>query len=387
MRFIAKRVADIQSFVVMDILAQAKQMEAAGKDIIHFEIGEPDFPTPQRVIDAGIEILRTGNVKYTPAAGLIALRNAISNHYRERYGIDVSANRIFITPGGSGALLLALATIINPGDKILMADPSYPCNRNFVRFLEGQSVLIPVDSASNFQLTEDLVRINWQRATRGVMIASPSNPTGTIIDSDTQKKLVEEVREKSGILIADEIYHGLEYGQRSTSVLALTDQAFVVNSFSKYFGMTGWRLGWLVAPPELIKPIEKLAQNLYISAPSHSQYAAIAAFHEENIAELERRRLKFKERRDYLFTALSNLGFNLKAKPDGAFYLYCDCSDFSNDSFSFARSLLQSQGVAVTPGKDFGEYCANRYLRFAYTTSMEKIAQAVSRIELFLNAW
>ena len=381
----AKRTQDISPFYVMELLRRAKQLEAQGKDVIHMEIGEPDFATPQTIIDAGIKQLKTGAVKYTPAAGLPELREKIAEFYQTRYSVTVDGKRIFITPGASGAFLLALGASLNPAEELLMADPCYPCNSNFVELFDGKARTIPVDAASRYQLTAEHIQQHWTKATKGALIASPSNPTGTIIAPNQLKQAIYTVNELGGCFYSDEIYHGLVYSENATTALAFSDKVFVINSFSKYFGMTGWRVGWLIVPEEFVDATEKLAQNIFIATATHSQYAALAAFDEYSLAELERRRAEFEKRRDFLYNALLRLGFKIPIKPDGAFYIYADCSKFTDDSFRFAQDLLETEGVAVTPGKDFGINEANHYIRFAYTTSIDRMATAMQRLEKFIN--
>ena len=293
---LARRTLGISSFQVMELLRRAKELEQQGRNVIHMEIGESDFTTPQHVVDAGMRQIRTGEIKYTPAAGLPELRESIAGFYRQRYGIGVDPARIFVTPGATGAFLLALGASINPGEEVLMSDPCYPCNSNFVHLFDGHTRTIPVDAASRYQLTAGLIRQHWTPATKGALIASPSNPTGTLIEPQELKSAVQAVDDLGGCFYSDEIYHGLEYGEKSTTALEFSDEVFVINSFSKYFNMTGWRIGWLVAPDEFLGAIEKLAQNIFISTPAHSQYAALAAFEEPTLIELERRRKEFAKR-------------------------------------------------------------------------------------------
>jgi aspartate/methionine/tyrosine aminotransferase len=381
----SKRSQEIQPFHVMALLARAHELEAQGKDIVHMEIGEPDFPTPQPIIDAGLKAIETGNIHYTPAVGLPELRQAISNFYKATYGVDVSADRIVVTPGASGALLLVLGALLDPGQEILMADPGYPCNRNFVRFLEGQSKSIPVTADTDYQLTPELVKQNWTEQTKAVLLASPSNPTGTLVSKESLKAISTFVDEKGGYAIVDEIYHGLVYDQQAQTVLGISNNVFVINSFSKYFGMTGWRIGWLVAPESFIPELDKLAQNLFLAAPTTAQHAALAAFTSETQTILEARRDEFKQRRDFLLPALRELGFDIPVTPQGAFYLYANCKKFTDDSFAFSRQLLEEAGVAVTPGLDFGSNKPEQHLRFAYTTSLGRLEEGVKRIKQFIN--
>ena len=355
---VAARMRRIQPFHVMALLARARDLEAAGRSIIHMEIGEPDFVTPQPVIDAGSRALAEGRTHYTPAVGLAALRERIAGFYRERHGLDVAAARIVVTPGASAALQLVMAVLVNPGDRVLMADPGYPCNRNFVHLLGGEPVGIPV--------------------------ASPSNPPGTLLDGAALQALYAVCSARGGALVVDEIYHGLVYGAAAATALAVSEQLFVINSFSKYFGMTGWRLGWLVAPLELVPEIDKLAQNLFLAAPTLAQHAALRAFDPDNLEILEARREAFRQRRDFLLPALRELGFAIPVTPAGAFYLYADCSRFTDDSYTFSQRLLEEAGVAVTPGIDFGSYLPERHVRFAYTTSLENLQEGVRRLRAFL---
>ena len=384
---IAKRMKGIDPFHVMRLLSRAKELEHEGRQIIHMEIGEPDFPAPQAVIEACTRVVSSGSVKYTATAGLPRLRQAIADYYNTRYGVTLSAQRILVTPGASGALLLAFGTLINSKDQVIMADPGYPCNRNFVRMYGGAVISVPVDGSTNYQLTAELVERNWGPYTRGVLIASPSNPTGTLITPHNLRAIADFTRERNGFVVSDEIYHGLEYDAKTTSLAEFSDQAFVVNSFSKYFGMTGWRVGWLVVPGSFIGAAERLAQNIFISAPSHSQHAALASFGESNIIELENRCGEFKSRRDFLYSELASLGFDLSTKPQGAFYLYANCKHFNIQSSRFAELLLEIAGVAVTPGKDFGTHNPESYLRFAYTTSMDSLAKGVERIANFIKKY
>ena len=382
---LAARIQTISPFYVMELLRRARQMEGEGRDIIHMEIGEPDFTTPRTIIEAAVKHIQTGEIKYTPAAGLPELRERIADFYRLRYGVSVAPERIFITPGASGAFLLALGTSLNPGEELLMADPCYPCNRNFVKVFEGKTRAVPVDSTTRYQLTAELIRENWMEATKGALIASPSNPTGTVIDPAVLNSAIQTVGQLGGCFYSDEIYHGLVYGSRAPTALVFNDDVFVINSFSKYFGMTGWRVGWMVVPDEFVEATEKLAQNIFISTSTHSQYAALAAFDERTLDELELRRAEFAARRDFLYDTLLQIGFDIPSKPEGAFYVYANCAKFTDDSYQFALDFLEAEGVAVTPGKDFGEYESNHYIRFAYTTSIDRMAIAMQRLERFIN--
>ena len=384
------RINDIQPFHVMALLARAKELEAEGKDIIHMEIGEPDFPTPAPIVAAGIAAISAGDVHYTPAVGMTELRQAIATFYKTRYNVKLSADRIVITPGASGALMLALGVVMQEGDEVLLADPGYPCNRNFVRFLSGKTRSIPVDASTDFQLTLKHLKENWQSNTSAVIVASPSNPTGTLLAKEELVAMANFVKEKGAYLIVDEIYHGLVYSGEYDTALnveqfsANDENIIVINSFSKYFNMTGWRLGWLVAPEKLISDIDKLAQNIFLAAPTPAQHAALAAFKPETITILEEHKEEFKQRREFLISKLKELGFVIEVEPQGAFYIYASCEKFSNDSYKFAYDLLENIGVAITPGKDFGSNKANTYVRFAYTTSIQRIEEAIGRLTTYL---
>lgn len=379
------RVREIDSFYVMEVLARAKALEAAGRDIIHMELGEPDFDTPGPILEAGQRALAAGRTRYTPATGVMALREAIAGYYQRRYGLHVGPERIIITTGSSGALLLAMATVVDPGDEVLLADPGYPCNRHFVRFVEGRAVGVPVTADSAYQLTAAHVREHATPATRGVLVATPSNPTGTTLSAPEMAAIHHETWQRDIHLLVDEIYQGLVYDGADFSALSLGEDLLVINSFSKYFGMTGWRLGWLVAPEHLVPELDRLAQNLFISAPTISQYAALAAFEPATLEVLDARRDAFRKRRDFLVPALRDLGFGIPVEPTGAFYVYADCSPFTEDSYAFCFDLLERTGVAVTPGRDFGAHGAARHIRFSYTTSLTRLEEGVERLAGYLS--
>ncbi|MCX4191127.1 pyridoxal phosphate-dependent aminotransferase [Methylophaga sp. OBS1] len=384
-RPISKRAQAISPFHVMDILAQAKAMQARGHDIIHMEVGEPDFETPKPIIEAGIKALEDARTHYTPALGLPELRQAIADWYQTHYSVKVSADRIIVTPGASGALLLVMGALLDKDHKVMLADPGYPCNRHFARFVEGEVNAVPVTAKSHYQLTAQHVEEHWDANTRLALVASPSNPTGTVLTKSELAALSAAVKKEQGTLIVDEIYHGLTYdGFHAPSALQVDDEAFVINSFSKFFGMTGWRLGWLVVPDGYTEVMGRLAQNLYLAAPTMSQYAALSAFEGETLAILEQRRQILQQRRDALLPALREIGFDIPVKPQGAFYLYANCSTLLNekvpDSMALSRYLLKEAGVAITPGLDFGNFEAEKHCRFAYTTSEERLLEAAERI-------
>jgi len=377
--------AEIEPFHVMALLARARELEAQGRSIIHMEIGEPDFPTPEPVIRAGVRALERGELFYTPTPGLPQLREAIAGYYLSRYGVALSASRILVTTGASAALMLTCAALIDPGDEVLLADPGYPANRHFVRVVEGVPRAVPVDSSSGYQLAPTHLERHWGPRTAAALVASPSNPTGTLISTERLAAMVEIARAKGGTLIVDEIYHGLVYEGEYTTAAAFADGVFIINSFSKYFNMTGWRLGWMVVPEAYAPEIDKLAQNLYLAAPTPAQHAALAAFEPETLAILESRRQEFQARRDYLVPALRGLGFDIPVMPQGAFYVYAGGGRLMKDSLAFARELLEQAGVAITPGIDFGANAPERHVRFAYANSIERLQEGVARIAEFLR--
>ncbi len=383
----SRRSHEIAPFHVMSLLARAQALEQAGHDVIHLEIGEPDFTTAEPIVRAGQAALAAGHTRYTAARGLPALRQAISGFYRSHYGLDVDPERILVTPGGSGALLLASSLLVDPGRHWLLADPGYPCNRHFLRLVEGGAQLVPVGPDTAYQLTPSLVEQHWNADSVGALVASPANPTGTVLSADELAALSKTLHARGGHLVVDEIYHGLTYGLDAPSVLQVDDSAFVLNSFSKYFGMTGWRLGWLVAPPAAVPDLEKLAQNLYISASSIAQHAALACFSAESMAIFEQRREAFRQRRDFLLPALRELGFRIEVEPQGAFYLYADVSAFTDDAQAFCAHFLETEHVAFTPGLDFGFHRANQHVRLAYTQEVPRLQEAVARIARGLQRW
>jgi aspartate/methionine/tyrosine aminotransferase len=380
----AARMAHIEPFEVMEIQTLAREVEARGHDVIHLEIGEPDFRTPQPVVEAAKRALDEHRMDYTSALGLPALREAIAGFYRTRYGVEVPASRVIVTAGSSAALLLAFGVLLDAGDEVLLADPGYPCNRHFIRTLGALPRAIAVGPGSRYQLNADLARRHWGPATRMAMVASPANPTGTLVTRDETAALAALVREKGGALLMDEIYHGLTYGVDTHTAAEEGEDVWVVNSFSKYFQMTGWRLGWLLAPTALVRKVETLAQNLFISPSAVAQHAALACFSRETLAITEARRAELDERRRYLVPALESLGFKVPVVPQGAFYVYADCSALSGDSFTFARRILTEAHVAVTPGKDFGANQPERHIRIAYTQPVARLEEAVARIRKLL---
>ena len=388
---LSRRAQRIEPFYVMEMAKQAqevaRQSAASGTPMIYLNIGEPDFTAPPLVQEAAERAIRAGRTQYTQAPGLPELRERISAWYASRFGINVPARRIIITAGASAALQLACLALIDEGDEVLMPDPSYPCNRHFVSAAEGKPVLIPSSAAERFQLSAEKVQAAWGERTRGVMLASPSNPTGTSIAPDELRRIHEVVRAKGGLTIVDEIYLGLSYDDAySKSALELGEDIISINSFSKYFNMTGWRLGWMVVPESLVAPIEMLAQHLFICASTISQYAALACFEPESIAEYERRRAEFRARRDYFIPALESVGLPVPVKPDGAFYAWADCRAAAEKigvkgSWDFAYALMNQAHLAITPGRDFGQAETANYVRFSTANSMEQLQEAIARMK------
>ncbi|HYX66340.1 MAG TPA: pyridoxal phosphate-dependent aminotransferase [Burkholderiales bacterium] len=379
-RLTAPRAEDIEPFEVMDVLARAQALEAAGRRVVHLEIGEPDFTAPEPVVEAGMRALREGRTAYTAALGLPALRAAIAAHYSSAFSVEVPASRIAVTAGASGGLLTVAALYIEPGDEILVPDPGYPGYRHFVRAFEGRARVLPVGAAEGYQPTLEMVRAAWSARTKGLVLGSPSNPTGTLIENSELARIAEFVAERDGVLVVDEIYQGLVYGAEPGTALGLPGNVVVVNSFSKYFCMTGWRLGWVVLPPAAVRSFEKLAQHLFISAPAIAQHAACAAFDPESVSVLEERRREFGRRRDFLLPALRAAGLGVPAEPRGAFYVYADCG---RDARAYCLELLEQEGVAATPGVDFGGNGTAHCVRFAYTRAMEDLAEAARRLRRF----
>ena len=391
---VSARAQRIEPFYVMEVAKAAAQLarEVARSDrpMIFLNIGEPDFTAPPLVQEAAGRAIRDGVTQYTQATGLEPLRERISGWYAQRFGVDVPARRIVVTAGASAALQLACLALIDAGDEILMPDPSYPCNRHFVSAADGRAVLVPTTAAERFQLSAEKVAANWGERTRGVLLASPSNPTGTSIHPDELRRIHEIVAARGGITLIDEIYLGLSYDATfGRTGLALDDQVISINSFSKYFNMTGWRLGWMVVPEALVPVIERLAQNLFICPSAVAQYAALACFEPESLAEYERRRSEFRARRDAFIPQLQALGLAVPVVPDGAFYAWADCSQAASrlgveGSWDFAFELMRRAHVAVTPGRDFGSADTQRFVRFSTANSMAHLQEALARLRAVL---
>ena len=384
-RPLSNRARELSPFHVMDILAQAKTLSEQGRSIIHMEVGEPDFSTADSIVSAGIEALKQGQTFYTPALGLPELREAISAYYQRKFSVQVDPERIIVTPGASGAIQLAITSLLDAGDNVLLSDPGYPCNRNIAQVLASDTVSVPVGAESYYQLNAQLAEQNWNDRTRAAMVATPSNPTGTVLPVSQLKELERYITEKGGALIVDEIYQGLVYDGSDYTALSVSDDCFIINSFSKYFGMTGWRVGWMVVPESYVDGIDRIAQNIFLAPPTISQYAAITALQEETQIEHDRRRDEFRQRRDFLLPALKQIGFDIAVEPQGAFYIYANCERFTDDSFSWVKQMLDEQGVAITPGIDFGDHQANLHCRFAYTQSLPVLEQAVDKIAAFVR--
>ena len=391
---IATRAERIEPFYVMEVAkaaqALAAQVAGSAEPMIFLNIGEPDFTAPPLVQQAADRAIREGRTQYTPALGIEPLRQALSDWYQQRFGVDVPARRIVITAGASAALQLVCLSLINAGDEILMPDPSYPCNRHFVSAAEGRAVLLPTTAQERFQLSADKVQAAWSDQTRGVLLASPSNPTGSSIAPQELRRIHEVVKARDGVTIIDEIYLGLSYDEAfGQTALAIDDNIISINSFSKYFNMTGWRLGWAVVPEALVPVVERVAQNLFICASTIAQHAALACFAPESIAEYERRRAEFKARRDYFIPALEALGLPVPVAPDGAFYAWADCSEAARKlgvegSWDFAYAVMERAHLAITPGRDFGSHDTGRFVRFSTANSMEQLQEAIARLRKLL---
>ena len=393
---ISQRAQRIEPFYVMEMAKAAQRIAAQVKHsdqpMVFLNIGEPDFTAPPLVQEAAERAVRDGRTQYTNALGLDTLRERISGWYASRFGVQVPARRIVVTAGASGALLLACMALIEDGDEVLMPDPSYPCNRHFVSAAQGKAVLLPTDAAHRFQLSASQVAAHWGGQTRGVLLASPSNPTGTSVATAELKAIHKVVQQHDGITMVDEIYLGLSYDEAfGQTALAIDDQIISINSFSKYFNMTGWRLGWLVVPDTLAPVIERLAQNLFICPSTVSQYAALACFEDESLGVYEDRRSAFKARRDSFIPMLNAMGLTVPVMPDGAFYAWADCRDACRrlglkDSWAFAEHLMQHAYVAITPGRDFGTHAPGDYVRFSTASSLQDLQTAAKRIQNLLEA-
>ncbi len=387
---IAKRAERIEPFYVLEVVKTATQLsntaDSSAKPMVYLTLGEPDFTAPPQVQEAAIRAIRAGTTQYTPAIGLEALRERISDWYRQRFGIKVPTRRVVVTAGASAALQLACTALIEAGDEVLMPDPCYPCNRHFVIAAEGHPVLVPTTADQRYQLSVEQVMEHWRDNTRGVLLASPSNPTGTSIPLEALRRIHDFVQSQDGIMLLDEIYLGLSHDDAfSQTGLTLDENVISINSFSKYFSMTGWRLGWIVAPEPLVPVIERLAQNFFLCPSAVSQYAALACFEPESIAEYERRRAEFKARRDWFIPALEKIGFKVPVIPDGAFYVWADGTEWFTawgvpSSWEFVFEAMKRACIAISPGRDFGRAEAARFVRFSTANSMENLQEAIARL-------
>lgn len=377
---LALRTEEFRTFHVVELFKQAQALQAAGRDIISLGIGEPDFTAPPQVLEALQRAAAAGQSGYSAPAGLMPLREAIAAFYASEFGAQVDPSRVIVTAGASGALALACAALVNPGAEVLMPDPSYPANGNFVLSAGGRPRLIPSSAAKRFQLSAQDVREHWGPATQGVLVASPSNPTGTSIAPAELAQLLAAVRERGGYAIVDEIYLGLSYDGAARSALTLDDDVIIINSFSKYFHMTGWRLGWMIVPASIAATVEKMAGSLAICAPTLAQHAALACFVPATMKIYEQRREAFRQRRDYLLPEFERLGLRVPVRPDGAFYIYADLAGLGVDSREFSQRLLLEAGVAAVPGVDFGPAHGAHTMRFSYATGLDRLQEAVARM-------
>jgi aspartate/methionine/tyrosine aminotransferase len=378
-----RRIDAIEPFRVMQLLERARQLEAQGKSVIHMEIGEPDLPTPPAVTEAARTWLATHNLSYTPSTGAPALQQALCRWYEREYGLAIAPERFLITPGTSGAFSLIYAALLDAGESVLLPDPGYPCQRNFIRLAGGEPLAVPVGPATGYHLDRRAVEDGWRADTRAAVVISPGNPTGTLIDPDQLAGIAAACRERGGWLISDEIYHGLTYGRPANCALAFDDAAIVVNGCSKRWAMTGWRIGWIIVPEALIDPCRRVMQNIFISAPTLSQHAAIAALAATD--DTEAMRATYDERRRCLLDALPGLGFEVVVEPQGAFYIYANVEALTDDARRFCWDMLEQAGVAITPGEDFGRYGADRHVRLSYATGIDQIREGIRRMTYFLK--
>jgi len=378
-----RRIDQIEPFRVMQLLERAKELEAGGRTIIHMEIGEPDFHTPPSVIARAHAALDAGDTFYTPSTGAPELQQALSRWYEKEYGVAIAPERILITPGTSGAFSLLYSVLLEAGESVLLPDPGYPCQRNFIRLAGGTPVNVPVGPTSRYHLSPDALAAHWRGDTRAAVVISPGNPTGTLIAPDMLAALAEDCHRRGGWLISDEIYHGLTYGVEAPTALSFSDTAIVVNGFSKRWAMTGWRVGWVIVPDALIAPCRRVMQNIFIAAPTISQRAAIVALDAE--ADVRTMRDEYDARRRYLLAELPQLGFNIVVEPQGAFYIYANVAGLTDDATAFCHALLEKAGVAVTPGADFGSHLAERHVRFSYATGMDQLREGIARIRAYLS--
>lgn len=378
MNIVSNRAREIPPFIVMDVLERAHELQRNGHDIIHLEIGEPDFPTPECIREAGVEAIRRGETHYTHSLGIIELREAICDHYLSKYRVNINPDQVIVTSGTSPAMLMTFSAVLEQGDEIIISNPHYPCYPNFVNFLGAKPAFINVYEEDGFQLRPEEIEKKIGPRTRAIMINSPSNPTGNLLSSGRMEKIAGS----GPLIISDEIYHGLVYGEQEHSILEFTDNAFVLNGFSKLYAMTGWRLGYLIAPLEFVRPLQKMQQNFFISAGSVSQWAGLAALTKAQ-ADVEQMKRTYDERRRFMIQRVRELGFGLAVEPEGAFYMLVNARHLGTSSYDLAFEILEKAGVGVTPGVDFGKN-AEGYLRLSYANSLENIKEGLNRLEHFI---
>ena len=374
-----ERARNIPSFIVMDVLEKAHELESEGRHIIHLEIGEPDFPTPQCICEGAVKAIQEGHTHYTHSLGIIELREAICQHYFEKYGVKTTPDQIVITSGTSPALFMIFSALLEVGDEVIISNPHYPCYPNFAEFIGARPTFVNVYQEEGFQYRPEEIKKRLSLRSRAILINSPSNPTGNLLSTDR----MERIADLGPYVLSDEIYHGLVYGEREHSILEFTDKAFVLNGFSKVYAMTGWRLGYIISPPDFVRPLQKIQQNFFISAASVSQWAGLAALNEAG-PDVERMRSIYNERREYMIRRLRELGFGLSVEPAGAFYMLVNAKHLSTNSYELAFEILEKAGVGVTPGIDFGRN-AEGYLRFSYANSLDNIEEGLNRIERYLK--
>jgi aspartate/methionine/tyrosine aminotransferase len=379
---LTERVQKISPFYVMELLEKARSMESKGEDIVHMEVGEPGFPTPSFVKKGAMRAIIDDHTFYTHSLGIPELRVRVAQHYLETYHVNIPPDRIIITNGTSGAFLLLFGALFERGSLLAISDPGYPCYKNIAIFMDADTLQVPVSEDSRFEITAAHLE-HAEKAPDALVLANPSNPTGTIYEDTALSSLYQYLSSHNRLLIVDEIYAGLYYDKKPATALTISDNIIVVSGFSKTFAMTGFRLGWMVVPESIVRPLQKCAQNLFISPPSISQYAALSAF--DNPDEIEIMRKTYQERRDFLVPRLKNLGFSIPFYPDGAFYIYSGIGKWNIDSMDFANRALLEAGVAITPGYDFGSFRANTHIRFSYTESLEKLKKGCDRLELWLK--
>jgi aspartate/methionine/tyrosine aminotransferase len=379
---ITKRAEEIRPFIVMDVLERAQELEKQGEHVIHLEVGEPDFDTPACIREAGERALREGKTHYTHSLGLLELREAICEQYRKRYGVEIAPDQIIVTSGTSPAMLLIFGALLEAGDEVIISDPHYACYPNFIRFVEGVPIRIAVAEEDGFQFRPEEIRRKITPRTRGIFINSPANPTGNLLSPER----MAEIADLGSMIISDEIYHGLVYEGEEHTILEYTDECFVLNGFSKLYAMTGWRLGYVIAPQRFVRPMQKMQQNFFISASAMAQWAGVEALRSKEAAEEVTRMVStYDERRRYMIQRLKKMGFGITVEPTGAFYVLANAKRFSSDSYRFAFDILHNAKVGVTPGVDFGAN-AEGYIRLTYANSLENIAEGMDRLERYLEA-